>query len=401
MNIVIAHFNSSYVRMPGGVEKVTCNLANAMVARGHQVTILFRDSKLGHAYFPLDSRVPEHNILYDDDGNYVIQDKLPKPIRVKREFFRLFAPKKAHDINAVAKGRSYGPTIRKWLDRIRPDVIVATSMPSAKYVVEDAAAEASVITMIHSQPIVQFAEIAPSEKRAVSHCAGIQILLPSGVAETRQQFPDLPIHVIGNAVTIPDWQADLAREKERYRIVCVGTLNPNKNQKLVVDVFASLAERFPAWDVELWGIKDGSYAAELAEHIEKLHLAQRVFIRGLTKNVDEDVYKKADIFAIPSKKEGFPLSLTEAMAAGFPAVGLRTCPGVNELIQDGETGFLVDNSPEAMAQALEKLMADRHLRVRMGAAGRKAVGVYAADRIWDAWEQLLEETAAKYKEVEK
>lgn len=117
MNIVIAHFNSCYVRMPGGVEKVTCNLANAMTARGHSVTILYRESKEGHAYFPLDERVPEHNILYED-GQYMIQDKLPRSTRIKREFFRLFNAKKAHEINAVAKGRSYGSSIRKWLEKL-------------------------------------------------------------------------------------------------------------------------------------------------------------------------------------------------------------------------------------------------------------------------------------------
>lgn len=395
MNIVIAHFNSCYVRMPGGVEKVTCNLANAMTARGHSVTILYRESKEGHAYFPLDARVPEHNILYDDHGNYIIQDKLPNSIRLKREFFRLFAPSKAHDINAVAKGKSYGPSIRKWLDRLQPDVIVSTSMPSTKYVVEDAAAAAPVITMIHSQPSVQFKAIAPAERRAVSRCAGIQILLPSGMEVTRQYFPDLPVHVIGNAVEVPAWVADLAREKTRYKIVCVGTINPNKNQKLAVDAFAGLAERFPQWDMELWGLNHGSYPDMLTSHIKKLHLEDRVFIKGLTKNVADDIYKKADLFVIPSKREGFPLSLTEAMAAGFPAIGLRTCPGVNELIRDEETGFLVDETVSAMADAMARLMADRGLRIRMGTAGREAVKIYEADKIWDQWETLLAKTAAE------
>lgn len=395
MKIVIAHFNSAYVRMPGGVEKVTCSLANALHRRGHEVTILFRDSKLGRAYFPLDEGIPEHNILYNDEGVRTIQDKLPAAIRLKREFFRLFSAKKAHEINAVAKGRFYGPAIRKWLDRIHPDVIIATSMPSAKYVIEDAAAEVPVITMIHSQPSVQFAAISPAERRAVSHGAGIQILLPSGIEETRRVFPNLPIHVIGNAVEIPDWQADLGREKERYHLVCVGTVNPNKNQKLVVEAFASLADRFLDWDVELWGKADERYARPLREYIKKHQLEGRVFFKGLTKNVDGDIYRRADLFAIPSKKEGFPLSLTEAMAAGFPAVGLRTCPGVNELIEDGQTGYLVNESPAAMADALACLMGDRALRVRMGQAGREAVQVYAADRIWDQWERLLEETAGK------
>lgn len=395
MNIVIAHFNSAYVRMPGGVEKVTCNLANALHRRGHQVTILFRDSKLGHAYFPLDEGIPEHNILYDDDGRYVIQDKLPRRIRIKREFFRLFSAKKAHDINAMAKGRAYGPSIRKWLDRLQPDVIVSTSMPSTKYVVEDAAANAPVITMIHSQPAVQFEAISPAEQRAVSHGAGIQILLPSGVEVTRRYFPALPIHVIGNAVEIPDWQADLGQEKGRYRLVCVGTVNPNKNQKLAVEAFASLADSFPDWDVELWGKADERYTHPIREYIKKQGLTERVFLKGLTKDVEKDIYKRADLFVIPSKREGFPLSLTEAMAAGFPAIGLRTCPGVNELIRDEETGFLVDETVSAMADAMARLMADRGLRIRMGTAGREAVKIYEADKIWDQWETLLAKTAAE------
>lgn len=254
MNIVIAHFNSCYVRMPGGVEKVTCNLANAMMERGHSVTILYRESKEGHAYFPLDERVPEHNILYEN-GQYMIQDKLPRSTRIKREFFRLFNAKKAHEINAVAKGRSYGPAIRKWLEKLQPDIIVSTSMPSTKYVVEDAAVPIPVITMIHSQPAVQFEAISPAEQEAVKHCAGIQILLPSGIEITRKYFPHLPIYVIGNAVTIPKWQVDLQREKTQYKIVCVGTLNENKNQKLVVDAFSKIAEQFPQWIIELWGIQ--------------------------------------------------------------------------------------------------------------------------------------------------
>lgn len=47
MNIVIAHFNTNWVNFSGGVEKVTCQLANALCKRGHQVTILYRDGKEG------------------------------------------------------------------------------------------------------------------------------------------------------------------------------------------------------------------------------------------------------------------------------------------------------------------------------------------------------------------
>lgn len=52
MNIVIAHFNTHWVDNPGGVEKSTCQLANALRERGHKVTILYRDGREGPPYFP-------------------------------------------------------------------------------------------------------------------------------------------------------------------------------------------------------------------------------------------------------------------------------------------------------------------------------------------------------------
>lgn len=63
MNIVIAHFNTHWVDNPGGVEKSTCQLANALRERGHKVTILYRDGREGPPYFPLDESIPVDNIL--------------------------------------------------------------------------------------------------------------------------------------------------------------------------------------------------------------------------------------------------------------------------------------------------------------------------------------------------
>ena len=81
MNITIAHFGTYYVGMSGGVEKVTCQFANAMIKRGHHVTILYRDSREGSPYFYLDPNVKQHNILFEK-GKQIISDKLPFPLRI-------------------------------------------------------------------------------------------------------------------------------------------------------------------------------------------------------------------------------------------------------------------------------------------------------------------------------
>ena len=109
---------------------------------------------------------------------------------------------------------------------------------------------------------------------------------------------------------------------------------------------------------------------------------------GTTTNIEE-VYASADIFCMPSYLEGFPLALTEAMAAVLPAVGLKSCHAVAELIANEKSGLLVDNTKEALAAALERLMNEPTLRKRMGQEARRAMEAYAPDVIWGEWEDLL------------
>lgn len=105
MNIVIAHFNTHWVDNPGGVEKSTCQLANALRERGHKVTILYRDGREGPPYFPLDESIPVDNILFEN-GKKVISDKLPPLYRMAREIARIFGQNYAQGINAEYKGKA-------------------------------------------------------------------------------------------------------------------------------------------------------------------------------------------------------------------------------------------------------------------------------------------------------
>lgn len=115
----------------------------------------------------------------------------------------------------------------------------------------------------------------------------------------------------------------------------------------------------------------------------------KFFLNGTTNNVAE-VLKSADIFAFPSAYEGFGLALAEAMSTGLPAVGFKSCSGVNELIVDGENGLLCDDGVEALAEALDKLMSSKDLRVKMGKAAKESMKQFAPETIWNKWEALLE-----------
>lgn len=268
----------------------------------------------------------------------------------------------------------------------KPDVVVACSEQSIKYVIDDAKCKVPVIGMIHSGCHETIPELSGAELFAMGKCKAIQVLLPSYIDICKQYIRGTHFIAIGNVV---EQTTRLAKYdgKKIHKIVCVGMLSGRKNQQLLADAFALIAHKYPCWSVEFWGNYHSTKGMRIKKYIEKGESPQ-LKIMGTTTNIEE-VYASADIFCMPSYLEGFPLALTEAMAAGLPAVGLKSCHAVAELIENEKSGLLVDNTKEALAAALERLMNEPTLRKRMGQEARRAMEAYAPDVIWGEWEDLL------------
>ena len=381
MKILIAHLGSNWVNMCGGVERVTCNLANALVERGHEVSIIYRDWCEGEPYFPLDKRVRQYNILFKN-GSKVISETLPTHLRILREAARLFSQKAAQGMNAKYKGRQYGPAIRSFLDDYQPDIIISCTAPTAKYLIFDAKTNIPIIEMMHSHPETQLPLLSKQELEAVSRCSALQILLPSGVPVVNKLCPGLPVSVIGNAILHTTIFAQPGVKNKPHVISSVGTLNANKSQKLLAESFASIAKDYPDWNLELWGNDRTLYAKEMKKWVKRQGLEHRILFGGNTHNVG-DVYARSDIFCLLSKAEGFALAVAEAMEAGVPVIGCENCAGVNEVIRDQDTGFLVERSTPVIAATLKKLMDSPQLRETMGSRGKCYVEKeYDPDKIW-------------------
>jgi glycosyltransferase involved in cell wall biosynthesis len=125
---------------------------------------------------------------------------------------------------------------------------------------------------------------------------------------------------------------------------------------------------------------------------ERLGLQDRVSLPGPVTDVAGEL-ANASFFALASRYESFGLVFAEAMACGKASVAFADCQGVNELVEDGETGLLVKGPDriQAMAHGLRRLMVDPNARAAMGTRARQRVfRRFAIDRVCDRWEEILQ-----------
>ncbi|MBM6701567.1 glycosyltransferase [Megasphaera elsdenii] len=370
----------------GGLAKVTCAFSNEMKRRGHTVSLVYSDEKIGDFYYPLDDGIPFYDIRHFQGQS------IPYPwyLKIKRELIRPFNKRKARTVNTDFAQKYLLENLQKVLDIMMPEVIVAFQSASSKMLLCDLHTSVPVITMSHGDPEDYFHTYPKAELPALEKSAVCQVLLPSFEKHLKDHLPNVKTVVIGNAIPQYDVQADLSAQKDTYKILFVGRLSKNhKRPHLLIEAFAGLADEFPNWNVELWGAEDGkAYYKELQLLIKKHHLENRVFLKGPTNDVPS-VLQQGDIFAFPSAYEGFGLALGEAMSMGLPAVGYKSCSAVNELIKDGENGYLCDDGIEPLRISMKRLMSSLSIRVSLGEGARIDMKKYSSKVIWDTWENLL------------
>lgn len=392
MKVLLADFHKC-VKYSGGIERVLSNMAAALHSRGHEVTVVFADEKEGAPFFALPKGVKYCN-LYHVKSVGVIKPSLF--VKLLREALRPISREAARDQNyrLLRQAKKALNEVLKWE---QPDVIISFREPTTRLLIAGVDTYAPVISMLHNDPDEIFRGMPEEEKKSLMESTFVQVLLPSFKERAKhlltyqqQPYDEDRIVTIPNAVPVPDFTVDPGEARKVHTISCVGRLTGRtKRQHLLVEAFAKLAGEFPDWQVDLWGdTYDKTYMTKLKGEIQKAGLGDRVHIQGVTKDM-ESVWKKTDIFAFPSHHEGFPLALSEAMSYGIPAVGYQSCPAVNELIQNEENGFLVEDGVDALAEALKKLMQDPNLRRQYGKAAKASMEAYRPNVVWDAWEALI------------
>jgi phosphatidylinositol alpha-1,6-mannosyltransferase len=198
---------------------------------------------------------------------------------------------------------------------------------------------------------------------------------------------------------------DTHEVRERYGLengrwlLSVARLTRHKGIDTALQALALLAADYPDLRYAVVGV--GEEHESLQEEARQLGVEDRV--RFLTEVPDRDLpalYNIAEVYLgvsrlLEQRVEGFGISLVEASACGVAVVAGRS-GGIPEAVRDGETGILVDaERPEAVADALRRLLDDPTLRRRLGQAGRRAVeSFYNWDRVAADLRRIGHELAA-------
>lgn len=169
-------------------------------------------------------------------------------------------------------------------------------------------------------------------------------------------------------------------------IVSLGRLGVEKGHDILIEAFAKIAPLYP--DVTLLLIGEGAQRNALENLASALNIKDRVFMPGATGNPFPAIIK-AKAFVLPSRFEGFPNALTEAMALGLSCIATRFA-GVEDIIRDGENGMLVPlEDPQALAQALALILEQPENARAMGDEARRVSESFSPARVMALWDEAL------------
>jgi len=207
--------------------------------------------------------------------------------------------------------------------------------------------------------------LAAQFTRSISYFCRSQLMMFSA-SEDPAQFK-----VVHCGLTIDNYQFRTPREKVE-RLFCAARLSPEKGHLFSLQALKILHDRGCRLELRLAG--DGPARRRLEHLSRELGIADHVrFLGNLSEREVAEELQAADLFLLSSFVEGIPVSAMEAMAVGVPVIATNVA-GTSELIEDGRTGLLVRPSdPQALADAIARMMQDHPFRLRVAQLGRQKV----------------------------
>lgn len=302
-----------------------------------------------------------------------------------------------HVTSFIVDSRKAVSWILKQVENIQPDVFVPdVSTPgcfAGKWV------KASGIPVVNSHrsddennwgKAIYFSDEKYGFATSAIFCVSSYLL---GQLEQKVRNPNLVTAVIPSGVPIPQ---NYSQQKDPLSIVYVGRLIQKQKRIFdVVSVFTEMASKFE--DVTFTFVGDGPDRKKCEDIIDRSGFKDRIEIMGMLKG---DAYKKElarhDVVVLLSDYEGVPGSLMDSMASGLVPICYHY-PGADELVIDGQTGFLVKDRQDSVIEIVSLLAADASLRRRISQHARQhIIEHFSMESSLIEWNKLIDALTSKF-----
>ncbi|MFG1613780.1 glycosyltransferase family 4 protein [Nonomuraea wenchangensis] len=362
----------------GGTIRTVVNQANAMAEAGHDVEIVSVVRRRGKPQFAIDPRVRLSALVDQREG--VSADSL-----VRKVWRR-----------ARGKIVPYGEFAAEWFtERVEAavmdyvsslnDGILVTTRPALNLISARRASRKVIrVAQEHMNLGAYHEAVREQIARHYGRFDAVAVLTETSRAEYHAILDDTPIVRIPNAVHMDHREHS---DQSNPVVIAAGRLVPQKGYDMLIPAFASVAEEHPEWRLRIFGT--GPSQQKLRQRIDETGMEGRISLMGRSDRIHEEL-ARASIYALSSRIEGLPMAMIEAMGHALPVVAFDCPTGPADVLVSGQNGVLVPPRDVAkLGEELGRLMADRELRARLGAAAARTAHAYTPEVVMPLWDELF------------
>lgn len=349
---------------PGGAEGVFARIANGLSRRGHDISLLTLDDGTKPPAYPLEPGIRH------------------KPLGL--------AQTSSGPLSALANNFQRLRVLRNAILACGPEAVL-TFMDTTNIL--------TLLAVGRSLPVVVSERVHPAHYDIGRPWRALRRLAYPRAAAIAVQTADIPgalganlrplCQTIPNPVEPPE-EAALPSALGLVPgplALAMGRLATQKGFDLLLQAFASIATAHPDWTLVILG--EGPERPRLEALVAELGLEGRALLPGRVE-APGGALRRADLFVLSSRFEGFPNALCEAMACGLPAVAFDCPSGPGEIVRHGVDGLLAPpGDVGALAEALSALMGDDVRRRAMAARAPEVLERFGLEKVLDMWEELL------------
>lgn len=361
---------SSLAAGKGGAERICIELANDMVSRGHDVTLMYKTGKPSYYVVPSVKHITwktSKELFRDCKKSFLnFNPEIAFCFYYSHEVYELFS-------FFFNTGVPFGVQ-----ECVNPERIMS----------------------VHWVPKTGCIGKAIFERNLIASASSVIRLESESFKSSFSPIVQNSIHVSPNAVLPAKNLANPAgKNGEKKYIINIGGTKKHKNATVLLKAFSLVAPKNQDWVIRIYGIDNPNleFNKSLKKLIKDLRISSQVEFMGQVDDMYSG-YSAGHIHVTTSLSESFGMCVAESMVHGLPTVAFKECPGVNDLVKDNFSGLLVEGRDKvsALADALNLLMHDDNLRARLGINALENSKMFDAKKIFNHWEAILKE-AASYK----